>query len=253
MKVLIVGYGNMGKEVEAVLQERGHSVSGRVDPHASGADLPELTHESLEQSDVVIEFSLADSVIPNCRHYARSRTPAVVGTTGWYESADKAKEITEGSGIGYLYGSNFSIGAHLFFEMTKRLASIINPFSDYDIMMYELHHKHKKDSPSGTALNLGDAIIENCRRKTKPAVETLHREIEAEELHIGSVRGGSIPGTHTVIADSPADSLEITHRARSRKGFAAGAVGAAEWLVSRQGFFRVEDYISELLSEGRQA
>lgn len=247
MKVLIVGYGNMGREVEKILLARGHEITGRVDPQAPDADSDQLTSELLEKSDAAIEFSLSAAVFNNARSYVESKVSAVVGTTGWEESREEIRTLVEAGKGSLLWGSNFSVGAHIFFALANKAAAVIDGIAEYDIMAYELHHSRKKDSPSGTALKLGEGILANCSRKKRIVTDKLDRQVDPEELHIASVRGGSIPGIHTVLLDSQADTIEITHSARNRSGFALGAVLAAEWLGSRTGFFQIEDFIQEMI------
>ena len=247
MKVLIVGYGSMGREVENILTARGHEITGRVDPQAPEADAEGPTAELLGISDAAVEFSLAGAVFNNVRSYGESGTPAVVGTTGWEKSREEIRTLVEAGKGSLLWGSNFSVGAHIFFALANRAASIIDGIPEYDIMAYELHHSRKKDSPSGTALKIGEGILANCSRKKRIVTDKLDRRVDPEELHIASVRGGSIPGIHTVFLDSPADSIEITHTARNRSGFALGAVLSAEWLQGRTGFYQIEDFIQELV------
>jgi 4-hydroxy-tetrahydrodipicolinate reductase len=247
MKVLIVGYGSMGREVEMILGARGHEIAGRIDPRAPEADAEGLTTELLGAADTAIEFSLAGAVFNNARSYVEHGISAVVGTTGWEDSRREIRSLVEAGKGSFLWGSNFSVGANIFFALANKAAAIIDRISEYDIMAYELHHSRKKDSPSGTALKLGEGILANCSRKKRIVTDKLDRRVDPEELHIASVRGGSIPGIHTVLLDSPADSIEITHSARNRGGFALGAVLAAEWLRGRTGFFQVEDFIQELI------
>jgi 4-hydroxy-tetrahydrodipicolinate reductase len=253
MNVAIVGYGGMGREVEKVLKDRGHQVSARIDPAEAGADAKELTEGIARDSDVAIEFSHAGAVLENARAYARRGLSAVVGTTGWMAQLDDLKKLLEGTKIGYLYGSNFSIGAHLFFALAAAATELSNPCPEYDLMAWEAHHKRKKDSPSGTALTLGRIVTAKSARKTKVVTERLDRAPAPDELHIASVRGGDEPGTHTLVLDSSFDTIEITHRARSRGGFALGAVRAAEWLAGRKGLFEVNDFIREMLEGERGA
>ncbi len=177
----------------------------------------------------------------------------VTGTTGWYGKLEEVRKVVEGSKIGFLYGSNFSIGAHLFFALVAAATELSNPCPEYDIMGWEVHHKRKKDSPSGTALTLARIVTGKSARKKKIVTERLDRAPAADEMHFASVRGGEVPGTHTVLLDSAFDTIELTHRARSRGGFALGAVRAAEWLAGRKGFFEVNDFIGELLSNGAES
>ncbi len=237
----------MGQEVERVLRARGHEIAGRVDPKASGADAPSLTPEMARGVDAAIEFSHADAVLENARTYARLGLNAVVGTTGWYGKLEELKTILRDGKTAYLYGSNFSIGAHLFFALVAAAAELSNPFPEYDILGWEVHHKRKKDSPSGTALNLAKIITSAHSRKKKVVTEKLDRAPAPEELHFASVRGGEVPGIHTVLLDSVFDTIELTHSARSRGGLAMGAVRAAEWIQGRKGLFEVSDFIQESL------
>ncbi len=246
MQVLIVGYGAMGHMIEDILIRRGHTIAGRVDPAGIG-DAAEVTPELLKKADGVIEFSLAGGLLDNIRKYAEARIPAVIGTTGWEDKREEARQIILDNGSTLLWGNNFSVGANLFFNLVSRAAFLINDIEDYDIMVNEYHHKRKKDSPSGTAITTAEKIIANLDRKTVIQTETLDRAIEDNELHVGSVRGGWIPGIHTVTMDSEADTIEITHNARSRGGFALGAVRAMEWVAGKNGFFSVDDFINDIL------
>jgi 4-hydroxy-tetrahydrodipicolinate reductase len=241
----------MGREVERVLLERGHTVAGRVDPTQAGGGAPLLTQELAAASDMAIEFSHADAVLSNARAYARFGLSAVCGTTGWFGKLDELKGIAAGSKIGYLYGSNFSIGAHLFFALVAAATELANPCPEYDVMGWEVHHKRKKDSPSGTALSLARIITAQSDRKKKVVTEKLDRAPAPDELHFASVRGGEVPGTHTVLFDSAFDTIELTHRARTRGGFALGAVRAAEWLSGRSGVFEVNDFIQDFLKRSQ--
>ena len=247
MKTLLVGYGSMGKEIEKILIARGHEISGTVDP--VNGRYSEITSELLGNSDVAIDFSIPGAVEKNCSIYTGNKTPVVLGTTGWESIRDKIKADVEKSGIGFVWGSNFSIGAHLFFSIVEKAAGLINSIPEYDILMYELHHKRKKDSPSGTALTAAEKIIAASSRKDVIITDKLDRQIKENELHVASVRGGEIPGTHTVMLDSPADTIQITHSARSRSGFALGAVIAAEWIIGKSGFIQVESFIKDFIKD----
>lgn len=248
MNVVIVGYGQMGKEIESVLLQRNHTIAARIDPAGGEGVLTALGPEALEGADAAIEFSLASGVRSNVELYAKTGTAAVIGTTGWEDLREEVERIASGAGIGLVHGSNFSIGAHLFFSLAAEAARLTDSLPEYDIMLYELHHSRKKDSPSGTALTAARRIIEAGTKKRVIQTERLDRQIGPEELHVASVRGGAIPGVHTVLLDSPADTIEITHTARSRGGFALGAVMAAEWVAGKHGVFRVEEFVAELLS-----
>jgi len=247
MNVLIVGYGRMGHEVEAILRARGHGVSARIDKTPGVGDATQISSEILRSSQVAIEFSLPEGVVDHVRTYAATGLPAVVGTTGWDEHKAEAKTIVEGYQAALVHGSNFSLGAHMFFQLVARAAAMIVDLPEYDIMVTEWHHKLKKDSPSGTALTTAEHILHNLPRKTEINTGRIDRAIRDNELHVASVRGGAVPGIHQVLLDSAADSLEIKHTVRNRSGLALGAVLAAEWIVARPqaGFVDVEEFVRQ--------
>ncbi|HVP20122.1 MAG TPA: 4-hydroxy-tetrahydrodipicolinate reductase [Spirochaetia bacterium] len=247
MRVAVVGYGGMGQEVERALRARGHEVAARIDPAAPGADAPSLTEEMARGVDTAIEFSHAEAVLQNAKTYSRFGLNAVVGTTGWYGKLDEVTAIFKGGKTAFLYGSNFSIGAHIFFALVAAATELSNPFPEYDILGWEVHHRRKKDSPSGTALSLAKIITSTHSRKKKVVTERLDRAPGPDELHFASVRGGDVPGIHTVLLDSTFDSIELTHSARSRGGLALGAVNAAEWIQGKKGVFEVSDFIQDIL------
>ncbi len=246
MRILLAGYGNMGREIEKILVSRGHTVAGIVDPVNSNEK--ELNLSLLDKADVVIDFSTPSSVEKNCSIYTKGKTAVVMGTTGWEIIRDKVKQDVEKSGIGFVWGSNFSVGAHMFFKLVEKAAELINPLPEYDIMLHEFHHKRKKDSPSGTALTTAERILKKNKQKTEIVTQALDRQIKENELHVSSTRGGEIPGIHKVILDSLFDTIEISHSARNRSGFALGAVLAAEWIVDKKGFKSVEELIKELFT-----
>jgi 4-hydroxy-tetrahydrodipicolinate reductase len=241
----------MGHEIEAVLLARGHGIVARIDEKPGLGDATTPSKEHLREADVAIEFSLSEGVKKNAAIYAEAGLAAVVGTTGWKKDEAEVRGLVEKAGSGYVRGSNFSIGAHIFFALAEEAARLINPFPNYDVMLHEIHHNQKKDSPSGTALTAGERILKGLDRKTKIVTERLDRQILPEEIHIASVRGGTVPGTHTLVLDSLADSIEVTHTARSRNGFALGAVLAAEWIIGKKGFYTVEDFITEIFKNRR--
>jgi 4-hydroxy-tetrahydrodipicolinate reductase len=255
MNVLIVGYGRMGHEVETVLTARGHQVSARIDKTPGVGDSTEISSEILRSSQAVIEFSLPEGVIDHVRKYAAAGLPAVVGTTGWDDRKPEAKTIVEGYQAALIQGSNFSLGAHMFFDLVERAATLIADLPDYDIMVTEWHHRLKKDSPSGTALITADRILRNLPRKTSVNTGRIDRAIRDDELHVASVRGGWIPGIHQVQLDSASDTIEIQHTVRNRSGLALGSVLAAEWLATRPqaGYLDVEEFARQYFAGlGRQ-
>ncbi|MBN2509935.1 MAG: 4-hydroxy-tetrahydrodipicolinate reductase [Spirochaetales bacterium] len=246
MKVLIVGYGNMGKEVEKALVSRGHSVAGRIDV-SGNADATTLDDKWLSSCDGVIEFSLRDAVLANAQLYATAGVPAVTGTTGCLDLMASISSMVEQHNSSYMYGTNFSLGAHIFFRLAEAASSFVNKIPEYDFMLHEYHHKHKKDSPSGTALSAAERILNASTRKDTIVPSTLDRAILPNELHVSSTRGGAIPGIHTFTLDSDEDTVIIEHSARNRHGFATGAVKALEWLIGRKGFYTVDSFIDEIL------
>ncbi len=203
----------------------------------------------LKDVDAVIEFALPDGMECRIKLYTEAKVPVIMGNTGWLDDLARFKKIVVDGGGSFLYGTNFSIGVHMFWNIISNASALINKSPDYDVMMLEYHHNKKKDSPSGTAITTAQKILENCNKKTKMWTDKLDREIEDDELHVASVRGGFIPGTHSVTLDSQADSIEIKHTARNRSGFALGAVMAAEWMSGKTGFFTVEDFFNDLLSK----
>jgi 4-hydroxy-tetrahydrodipicolinate reductase len=244
MNIAIVGYGRMGHEVEAVAQRRGHAISATIDPNTGSHT--ELSTEALSGADGIIEFGLSDGILDRIGTACRAGVPMVIGTTGWNHQLEEAKRLVSSRGGSLLYGSNFSVGANLFFRIVQEAAALINPFGEYDIMMAEYHHRNKTDSPSGTALTIAAKIIDANERKDTVVIDPLQRRIGENELHVASVRGGSIPGIHRVTLDSPADSIELTHSARDRSGFALGAVQGLEWLAGRTGVFSTDDFFADI-------
>ncbi|HOJ64308.1 MAG TPA: 4-hydroxy-tetrahydrodipicolinate reductase [Spirochaetota bacterium] len=247
MRVALVGYGKMGKQIEIILKkEKSYEKIVRIDKFNKEADFSEVNRDSLKDIDVAIDFSTPESAIDNIKKYVECRVNVVMGTTGWYDKLEDVKTIV-GNNIGFIWSGNFSLGVNIFFRIIKESARIINKFSDqYDILSYELHHKEKKDSPSGTAMMIGNILLNGISKKEKIITEKLNRKIENNEIHIASVRGGYIDGTHTVIFDSVADTIELTHRARSREGFAIGAVKACEWIYGKKGFFNIDDFMNDI-------
>ncbi|AEC02005.1 4-hydroxy-tetrahydrodipicolinate reductase [Parasphaerochaeta coccoides] len=244
MRIGIVGYGRMGHLIESLARQKGWKVVAIIDPVM---DSPSVTARTLSASamkecDVVVDFSSPESAVDNILFYAREDIPAVIGTTGWHERLDEVRAQVDENRAAIIYSGNFSIGVHLFVSIVRHAARLIDGFDDYDALVSELHHAGKADSPSGTALMIATAIMDNVKRKKHVETGRLDRMRAADELHVVSGRVGSVPGTHTVIFDSPADTLELTHRARSREGFAYGALAAAQWIADgRKGFFTLDD------------
>ncbi|HKY06325.1 MAG TPA: dihydrodipicolinate reductase C-terminal domain-containing protein [Blastocatellia bacterium] len=220
MKIALLGYGKMGRTVEQAALREGLEVVCVIDPAGESRGL-------ITDADVCIDFSEPSAVMGNIKRATEARVSLVVGTTGWYEHMDEARGLVEASGIGFVYGSNFSIGVNLMFKIAEYASELFSRFAAYDAFIDEMHHKFKKDAPSGTALFL--------KRKVEGAYN--------REVPTTSARAGYVPGTHTVGFDSKADTLTITHTARGRAGFADGALVAARWIHNRKGFYEFSEII----------
>ncbi len=247
MQIAIVGFGGMGQILLELSKGTDLSVASIIDPVAEGATHKEINEESVKGIDVCIDFTAPAVALENIDKYCSLGKNAVVGTTGWYDSAEKVKKKVEDCGIGLIYASNFSVGVNAFFRIVESTAKLMDGIPEYDALAFELHHHRKKDSPSGTAKSIGKILLENLKRKEKIQEEKLGRKIGENELHFASVRGGEIPGTHCVMFDSEADTIELKHTARSRKGFALGALKAAEFVNGKKGFFTIDDLMDEII------
>ena len=232
MKVAIVGYGKMGKTIEEILIQRGHQV------------VCKLTHtpkvEDIQDADVAIEFSNPEVAFDNLKILLENKIPTICGTTGWLDKLDQIKEINHQNASAFLYGSNFSLGVNLFFELNRHLAKLMKAYPEYTVEIEEIHHVQKLDKPSGTAISLANHILEESDLKKWE----LDQKSAPNSLPIYSKRLDSVPGTHTVSYQSEIDEIEIKHTAHSRKGFALGAVLAAEWIRGKQGFFSMKDVLN---------
>lgn len=250
MKLAIIGYGKMGQIIRTIADARGHETVV-IDPHYSEAYARQPDSSSLEGCDCAIHFTTPEAFRPTVESTIAAGCNLVVGTTGWYDQLGEIKKTVESSGSGFMYSPNFSIGVNAFFSIVKNAAELINAFDEYDIAATEYHHRHKEDSPSGTAKAITDILLQNIDRKEKAVFDRLDRAPRPEELHVASIRCGSIPGTHTVSFDSEADTITLQHTARNRNGFALGAVRAAEWMAGRSGFYSMEAFMEHTLSATR--
>lgn len=239
LPIALVGYGGMGRELEA-LAARAHcrvtAIFNEEHPLTAAAT----------GFDVAIDFSLPNAVLHNVHTLASLQKDIVLGTTGWGASAGEVHAIVEQAGIGLVYGSNFSIGMQMFLRVVRAAARLANAHADYDAFLHEIHHTRKADSPSGTALTLADVLLHELERKTELLTETSHGRIAPEALHVTSARGGEIAGTHTVTLDSIADTIELTHRAKNRSGFALGALRAAHWIRGKTGMYDFSDVFEQV-------
>jgi 4-hydroxy-tetrahydrodipicolinate reductase len=233
--------------IESIAKERGITIKSIIDPVAEGATHKEINQESLNDVDVAIEFTAPNVAVENIKKVAALKVNMVVGTTAWYDNLDDVKVLVKNEDIGFIYGSNFSVGVHAYFKILEEAAKLFNNIEEYDVWGHEIHHFRKKDSPSGTAKSISKILLDNIKRKDKAVYDTLHRKREDNELHFSSCRGGPVNFKHTIGFDSEADTITIEHAARNRAGYALGAVQAAEWINGKKGFFVVDDFIKELL------
>lgn len=241
MKIVILGYGKMGQMIEKFALKRGHEIELIVD----SVNRDGLIAEDLVDADIAIDFSTPEAALGNISLCFEANLPLVVGTTGWYDHIEEVKETCLEADQSLLYGSNFSIGVNLFFHVNKLLAKAIAPYQQYDVQVEEIHHIHKLDAPSGTAITIAEGIIDNSEIKKTWVNQVVGAEEEIvnqpHELLIESLRIEEVPGTHTVLYSSEVDQIEFKHTAHNREGFALGAVIAAEWLYGKKGFYQVTE------------
>ncbi len=226
MKIALIGYGKMGQMIEQCALKRGHQIIARI-------STPHWKEEEILSADVCLEFTRPDSVLENIRRIARLKKPLVIGTTGWDEHLETVASIMQSENCGAVYSSNFSLGMNLFKEIIDFTSRLFNRFQHYDVAGIEYHHRQKKDSPSGSAKALSQIIEHNMGH--------------VDRVPFSSIRCGSIPGIHSIMLDSPFDSLTLTHEAKNREGFADGAVQAAEWVKDKKGLYTYSQCIQELI------
>ncbi|MGI5173689.1 4-hydroxy-tetrahydrodipicolinate reductase [Treponema sp. OMZ 840] len=234
MKIALSGYGKMGRMIESAAQSAGHTIVLKADIGAEGAvrvgsaaELAEAVKKS--GADGVIDFTHPASVVENILALTHLGLPIVVGTTGWYDKLEEVRRAAQTGGACVFYSANYSIGVNLFYRIAEYAARLTAAYSEYDTAVSETHHRRKADSPSGTALDLAKAVMRGNPHKKETVFNA--QDIKDDRLYVASLRVGSVPGTHRVYFDSPADTIELTHCARSREGFACGAVRAFEWLA----------------------
>ena len=235
MNIAILGYGKMGKAIEKIALERGHTIVqklGKEDTfNANGVD-------------VAIDFSLPEAAVSNISFCLNNKVPVISGTTGWLEQYDQMVTLCKEKEGAFIYASNFSVGVNLFFELNKKLATLMNNQKEYQVGLQEIHHTQKLDAPSGTAITVAEGIIQNAQHSNWKLTEGVTQEFSNSSVPIQSVREGQVPGTHTVTYTSSIDTISITHEAHSRQGFALGAVVAAEWLLGKKGVFSMRDVLN---------
>ena len=231
MKIALLGYGKMGKVIERIALERGHEIVLKK----SGND----SFEGLENAAVAIDFSIPDAAVANISTCFDFNIPVISGTTGWLENYDQMVSLCHEKQGAFIYGSNFSLGVNIFFELNEHLAKIMSKFNQYKVEMEEIHHTQKLDAPSGTAITLAKGIIDHSDYSSW-ALENA----KADEILIDAKRIENVPGTHSVFYNSQVDSIEIKHTAHNREGFALGAVIAAEWLAGKKGIYSMKDVLN---------
>ena len=231
MKIALLGYGRMGKEIEKIAISRGHEIVIKKDVD----DEIEIT-----LADVAIDFSVPNSAFNNISNCLNNNVPIISGTTGWLENYKDAVALCKEKKGAFIYASNYSLGVNIFFELNKKLAKMMNTIEGYNISMEEIHHTLKLDAPSGTAITLAEGIIENSSKNNWE----LGEKTSEENIAIVAKRIPDVPGTHTVWYESKVDTIEIKHTAHSRKGFALGAVIAAEWIADKTGVFSMKDVLN---------
>ncbi len=235
MKIALIGYGKMGKEIEKIARSRGHEIVSIIDVNNQN----DFESETFRSADVAIEFTNPMVAYSNYLKTFKANVKLVSGSTGWMaEHGMEIKELCNKGGQTLFWSSNFSLGVAIFSAINKQLAKIMNQFPAYDVTMSETHHIHKLDAPSGTAITLAEEILDNLNRKDHWVKEVA---TATNELPIHSIREGEVPGIHSIRYESEADSITITHEAKNRKGFALGAVLAAEYTVKNHGFLGMKD------------
>ena len=234
MNIALIGYGKMGKTIEQIALQRGHQIVSIIDINNTA----DFESEAFRSADVAIEFTTPATALGNYMRCFAANVPVVSGTTGWLEHLDEVKAKCEQEGKTFFYASNFSVGVNIFFALNRYLAKIMNGFPAYDVRMTEVHHIHKLDAPSGTAITLAEGILENVERKERWTLETAE---QPTDLPIHAIREGEVPGIHEIIYESEADTISIKHDAKSRAGFALGAVIAAEFTAGKKGFLGMND------------
>jgi len=244
MTIALVGTGQMGTAVAEAARAADHTIGPTFN---ADHPLTEAAPNALQTADVVIDFSLPSLALDHIGRYTHANVPAVIGTTGWYDHIDRVREQVHAHNAALLYAPNFSIGVAVLHRAVQSAAALMDALPNYDAFVHEVHHRKKVDSPSGTAQMLGNVVLDALDRKTHIDPEAQHDRIDPEALHVTSTRAGSVFGEHTVAFDSPYDQVQLSHSAKSRAGFAAGALAAAEWLPGRTGLYTLNDMLDHLM------
>lgn len=242
MKIAIIGFGRMGHLIKQIAEDRGHKVVCTIDVD----NTDDFNSDTFRGADVAIEFSTPGTAVTNILAAFAAKVPVVSGTTGWTDALPDIQDICRKGEGTLLYGSNFSIGVNIFMAVNRYLAKVMNEFPEYTPSMTEIHHIHKLDHPSGTAITLANDLVLEVDRISSWTEPEPGKKIPANALPIDHIREGEVPGTHIITWDSPVDKISISHEAKSREGFALGAVKAAEWLKGKKGYFTVGDMLSDV-------
>ncbi len=240
-KVVLLGYGQMGKMIASIANEMDVEIVAKFDLSDNLDELDKIDF------DVAIDFTTHRAIEDNLHKILSLGKSIVIGTTGWYDKIDSFKADTEAAHGSCVWGSNFSLGMQAFYKLLENAGHLMNTLDDYDIAIHETHHKLKKDSPSGSAIAIANILMDNIERKTQIEEETCHEQIDRDKLHVTSSRVGTVAGTHSVYFDSFADTIELTHRAKSRTGFAKGALLAAKWIAGKKGFYTFSEVFDDVI------
>jgi 4-hydroxy-tetrahydrodipicolinate reductase len=233
MKIALIGYGKMGKTIERFALKRGHSITVKIDKD----NTDDIYSEAFKTSDIAIEFSMPETAFHNVSTALNLGVPVVCGTTGWLDNLDEMKQLCEKQGLAFIYSSNFSLGVNIFFHINRKLAEMMKNYPEYSVSIEEIHHIHKKDAPSGTAVALAEDILSQI------SIKKWSLEKEPCSLHISAIREGEVPGTHSVLYENDIDMITIRHEAKNRDGLALGAVIAAEFSQGKQGFYTMKEVL----------
>ncbi|MBL0332280.1 MAG: 4-hydroxy-tetrahydrodipicolinate reductase [Chlorobiota bacterium] len=239
IKIALLGYGAMGREIEKISEANGAVITDIFD-----IDSP-ISETGNYNFDVAIDFTHPGAVLENIQKLTKLNKPMVIGTTGWYENLSEVEKLIQEKNGKLIYASNFSVGVQLLFKIIRNASALFNNQEMYDIAINEIHHVRKVDSPSGTAISLANIVLDEVNRKSETLYETSHQKIDSNQLHVTSSRLGDTPGTHTVSYDCSADTIEITHRARNRSGFAIGSIIASKWILNqgKSGVYLFDDIL----------
>ena len=240
MNIVLLGYGKTGRDIETAAIERGHTISDRFTSHRpfTASACSSLVSRRV---DCCVDFSVPDAVVPHISVCMQHGIPIVVGTTGWHAQLAEVTALVGAHHGTLVHAANFSLGMHVFLKIVSAAAQLFDAFPDYDAAIHEVHHRLKKDAPSGTARTIAAIVLESLGRKERMQTQPSASGIAADELHVSSTRLGTVFGTHTVSFSSTSDQIDLTHRASDRRGFALGAVMAAEWVQGKQGVFTADD------------